>query len=575
MGGDALLRVGLVFWIEVVCFGLVGVAALLQSGRCRRFSWLVGKPLRSLARRPAVGIAFIAGLSFVGSALVSLLVRFPEPAVHDEFSYLLAADTFASGRLTNPTHPLWEHFQTFHVIQEPSYASKYLPGQGLLLGLGVVLAGDPVVGVWLGSAFGCAAICWMLYAWLPRRWALLGGFLTALNFGFFGYWSQKYWGGMLALAGGAMVYGALGRLLRRPSASSGVALGMGLVVLAYSRPLEGAVVSLPAVIILLKTLSESDRDSAKKLGSSLAIASVLLFLGFAWLGYYNFRVTGDPFELPYQIYQEKYPSSPVFLWQSPRTLSEDALPSYRVYAEYSLRSFEWQRTLAGYLTAKSQSLKRTALLYFRFVLMVGLFALPFAWRDRRVRLAMVPVLLVLLVILVERQTGPRKLAPAGALLIFLSVSGLRYLEKWKISGRQLGTCLVSALPLICLFSVALSFLPALHDLPWLESRLRGQVESVLGSGGEKHLILVHYERRHRGHFEWVYNRASIDDSAVIWAHSLSPEKNRRAVEYFSDRRTWVLEADGWWMRGPLLVPWERWQTLGVSEEGASAEPDRR
>jgi hypothetical protein len=97
----------------------------------------------------------------------------PYPATHDEFSYLLGADTFSHGRLTNPAHPLWRFFETIHVISIPTYASKYPPGQAFFLAIGERLFGQP----FLGSVFECflfvSAVVWMLRVWMPPGMALV------------------------------------------------------------------------------------------------------------------------------------------------------------------------------------------------------------------------------------------------------------------------------------------------------------------------------------------------------------------------------------------------------------------
>jgi hypothetical protein len=158
-------------------------------------------PVRYLAFFPNAGFRHFAQkrlracvavfcLSFFGRIALLPIEPFMAPNIHDEFSYLLASDTFAHGRLTNPTPPFWHHFEGFYVLLQPSFQSKYGAAQPLFMALGQRLTGTPRTGILLSMGLAAASLCWMLQAYLPAEWALLGGLLAVVRISWFSYFGN-------------------------------------------------------------------------------------------------------------------------------------------------------------------------------------------------------------------------------------------------------------------------------------------------------------------------------------------------------------------------------------------------
>jgi hypothetical protein len=490
---------------------------------------------------------FVGLLAFSVSAALSA-VRWPVPRVHDEFSYRLAADTFTRGRLSNPTHPLWAHFETFHVLQTPRYASKYPPVNGAFLAAGQVLTGQPVVGAWLAVALGSAGVCWMLQAWTRPRWALLGGVLTALHHGVHSgidgwgscySWSQSLWGGGPTVLGGALVLGAFARLRRTPSRGAALALGVGLALLANSRPLEGLIVSVPAVVGVAAMAFRSRRWRVVVLPPLAAILAATLAL----MATYNRAVTGSPLRLPYSLYEAQYNPIPILTFgHGPRTT-----PVYR-HVEFQRFFDGWcreqwsrQRTWSGWWRYHRERLA-WARSFFVGPLALPLLMLPCTLRRRSNRLAAGVVAAVVILHLATVGLQPHYAAPAMGAFVLLVVEGMRRLAVIRVGGVKVGRALVALTMVLVLLKLGAVAQARYTSRPGWESE-RAAFEASLAAEGGRHLVVVRYGPGHDLLAEWVYNAADIDGAPVVWARETDAASMRRLFAYFHDRRAWLIEAD--------------------------------
>jgi hypothetical protein len=546
--------------------------------------WRLGR----LAQRRGLSVLVVGLSALVLRAALLPILPVPHPLIQDEFAYLLGADTFAHGRLTNPTPPLWDHFESLMILLKPTYSSKYPPAQSLFMAAGQVILGHPFWGVWLSVGLMCAALCWMLQAWVSEGWALFGGFLAVARIGAFSYWADSYWGGAVAALGGALVLGALPRLKQEHRVRNALLMGLGLAVLANSRPYEGLVLSIPVAAALFVWMLGRNRPTFSVSFRQVVLPLFLLLsLMPAGMGYYNWRVTGNPMRMPFREYQAQYDPTPYFLWQQERPL-----PEYR-HAE--IKEWEVDIDLGAFRSAKTpvglviNEVQKGMYLwafyigpYFTLLLAIAFVLLPhgYSWRNLSG-----PTMFLLLALgislfgfMLEVYFYPHYAAPVTCLFLALILVALRHLWGWRWHGKPTGQFLVRFVPVLTLLMMLarLSASPLhLHSKfgfsPWLSRSDRtspvgrSSVLEDLLQKPERQLVLVRYTGglydlpRHMpgmwppsGLWEWVYNSAEINDQKIIWAQDMGPAKNDELIRYYKDRRVWLLYADD---QPPKLVPY--------------------
>jgi hypothetical protein len=156
--------------------------------------------------------------------------------------------------------------------------------------------------------------------------------------------------------------------------------------------------------------------------------------------------------------------------------------------------------------------------------------------------------------------SPHYAAPIACAILALALQALRRLRPQQWRGKATGLFATRVVPSICLLMLVLRVgVKPLH-LPEPRRWLAGTGPSWCALGPSnleraatlaklqqypgRQLAIVRYGPRHDiANHEWVYNEANIDRAKVIWARDMGPARNKELIDYFQDRRVWLVEAD--------------------------------
>ena len=539
----------LMFWVIAVLLALV-LLRIKPSlfNKIENFGTQVG-------RRRGLACVTIIFCSLALRVAVLPLLPIPEPQLHDEFSFLMQADTFAQGRITNDTPKGWEHFETFHENMVPHYQSMYPPGQALVLATARVLHLNAWWAVWMSVGIMCGLVCWMLQGWLPPQWALLGGLFCVIRFSIFSYWMESYFGGAVGAIGGALVMGALPRLRRSWSPLIGVVFALGLGVIANTRAYEGFVFSIPAIVAVLWWFISALKQHKVKI-LALAPGVVLLLVVAVAMGYYNLRNTGHITDPPYMLNQRMYHLTKPFIWQD-----SYPMPAYRhkimriFYAFHEMPDYYRRRMIPGFIWTMFR--ERFEVYYDFFVwplLIPSLFAMLYLLKKPKLRILAITVLFVLVAVLIEQWPPEGHYgAPVLGTVIAVVIYGLRRLRVWKLYGKPFGmalarsavvcvlawTCVQTAYTLIDPWDLGQQ--AQFHHF-WLPSQMeRARIQNQLEGTPGKHIVFVRF---HRGDFAgifWIFNDADVANSKVIWAYDMGDEQNEEFTKMYPGRKSWLID----------------------------------
>jgi hypothetical protein len=478
------------FGLTLIVFALAFMAPRLGWPVYRRVEcWLA-----RLARRQGLSVAVVGVAAFVLRLAILPVCPVPLPFIPDDFSFLLAAETFAAGRLTNPTPAMWMHFETIHETMVPTYQSMYFPAQGLVLAAGKVLTGQPWFGVLV-----VGALMW---------WMALGMGLLATT--------RPYEGMLLCLP--VVVYLAYWIFKGKNVPSAAVLL----------RRAVGPVLLLLAMISWLGYYDHQAFGHATTLPYSVDRAE------YAMAPYYVWQKARPEPDYRHAEMRKFYYVNEMGGFEKIHKLSGfvpetifKLVRSFEFYAGFALlvplmmmrRVFKDKRVrflvictlvLAGGMVIE--------------IFLIPHYLAPFTAAFYAIGLQMMRHLRVW-------KPGGQ---PVGMTLVRLVVTLCVVMAAVRLDAGPL-------------HFAGPEWPPSIWTDRWtgpgdFGTDRAGVAEKLAAMPGQQ-LVIVRYAGDHNPIDEWVYNAASIDGAKVVWAREMGSAENEDLIRYYKGRSVWLVEPD--------------------------------
>jgi hypothetical protein len=304
-----------------------------------------------------------------------------------------------------------------------------------------------------------------------------------------------------------------------------------------SRPFEG-VIYLALLGICVLTGRRGRPWQGFVAGCALP-AMLVLGVGLALLGYYNFHVTGHALLPPDVQYTRQFMAAPRFWWQAPspdKSFPNEALRAFHRGSEWD--EYARQTTPGGFARAQFEKAVEVGRRWLATPLTSLLLVPPVlwaAWTSRRARwLGLIVLAVPAIEFALTPWFRPHYTAVLGAALFAALTLGLRRVAAWRpaVAWGLFGVVIAG-------HAVAAGGrLRRTIDQPNVAGLPRQMLIDNLARLPGRHVVFVRYADGPQTVVEWVYNGASPDEQPILFARDLGDAANRALLSYAPDRSAW-------------------------------------